>query len=64
MIRKTLIDRFDPDHFKKSKAGVYVDNGSYWFRGFTEDIWQAYAAAVACLDNMGGNDENKKSHVE
>jgi hypothetical protein len=53
MIRKTLIDRFDPDSFKKSKADVYVDNGSSWFKGFKTDIWQAYAAAVAGLDDMG-----------
>lgn len=55
MIRKTLIDRFDPGSFKKTKAGVYIDDGSEWFNGFKKDIWQAYAAAVAYLDDMGGN---------
>lgn len=62
-IRDALIERFDPDHFEsvKFKKGpregshkFYLDRGSHWFRGFTEDIWQAYALLVTHLDISRG----------
>ena len=55
-VRKTLIERFDPGAYKITKAGVWVlkPEGSQWFEGFKKDIWQAYAAVVAHLDEVGG----------
>lgn len=61
-IRDYLVERFDPDNFESIKykkggqAGqhkYYMDRGSDFFDGFTDDVWQAYALVVVHLDGRG-----------
>ncbi len=54
-IRAYLIERFDQDNFKKNKKGIYVDQGSEFFKDFKDDVWQAYALNVVYMDELLGD---------
>jgi hypothetical protein len=53
-IRQALVDRFAPGEPNYGK-GTKKKPG--WFYGFSEDMWQAYALAVAYLDYLNKRKE-------
>lgn len=46
--------------YRDGEHKYYRDIGSEWFKGFKDDIWQAYALAVHHIDNERGIKDGRK----